>query len=179
VRIPVFNRIGAHNQGWEVASINMELEHGGGGNIAEDRTFNRLIGVLKELEWDGRPLIQDPEVRDLLGEVVQERETLRLFGLRNYWGAQTKQRMEHEGPQLSYWTKKNSHAFAHKIQEMLGMYTLTRDPKYAVAQGYLELWQRSCFVEVHYGGGLNIQATVMARRLGLGRNSREEAARFD
>jgi len=175
VRIPVFNRIGGHNEGWKVASINMEMEHGGSGNIGEDHTFNRLISALKEIEFNGKPLIEDDEVRDILGELMIERATLRLFGLRNYWMQMTKVPMEHEGPQLSYWTKSRSHAFAKKIQDMLGMLTLTRDPKYRIAEGYLELWQRSCFVEVHYGGGLNIQATVMARRLALGRNAKEEA----
>jgi alkylation response protein AidB-like acyl-CoA dehydrogenase len=179
VRVPVFNRIGNHNQGWDVAGINMEMEHGGSGNIGDDRTFNRLIGALRDIELNGKPLLEDTEVRELLGELNQERQTLRLFGLRNYYMSQTKARMAHEGPQLSFWTKSRSHAFAHKIQDMLGNFTLVRDPKYAAAQGYLELWQRACFVEVHYGGGLNIQATVMARRLGLGRNTKEEAARME
>ena len=44
-----------------------------------------------------------------------------------------------------------------------------------VGDGYLELFQRAEFVTVHAGGGLNIQATVVARRLGIGRNVREEA----
>ncbi len=39
--------------------------------------------------------------------------------------------------------------------------------------------RRSVFVAVHAGGGLNIQATIVSRRLGLGRNAREEAARLD
>jgi hypothetical protein len=180
VRIPVFNRIGGHNQGWEVASINMEMEHGGSGNIAEDRTYARLLSVLKDdLQWDGKPLIQDSDARDTLGELHQERETHRLFGLRNYYMNMTKQRMGHEGPQFSFWTKSRSHFYANSIQDMLGHYAVTRDPKYMVAKGFLELWQRGCFVEVHYGGGLNIQATVMARRLGIGRNQVEEAARFE
>jgi hypothetical protein len=34
-------------------------------------------------------------------------------------------------------------------------------------------------VAVHAGGGLNIQATIVARRLGIGRNAREEAAPLD
>ena len=44
-----------------------------------------------------------------------------------------------------------------------------------VADGFLELAQRTVFVTVHAGGGLNIRATIVARRLGIGRNVREEA----
>ena len=65
------------------------------------------------------------------------------------------------------------------MKDLLGHYALTRDPKYAVAQGYLELYQRSVFAAVHAAGGLNIQATIVARRLGVGRNVREETPIID
>jgi len=179
VRVPVFNRIGMHNQGWSVASINMEMEHGGSGNITEDRNLSRLIEALKEIQWNGKPLIEDPETRDMLAELLEERETQRLFGLRNYWMNQTRQRMEHEGPQLSYWNKSRAHSYVQKIHDMLGHYSVTRDPKYAVVNGWLEHMQRNVFVTVHAGGGLNIQATIYARRLGIGRTTKDEAARFE
>jgi len=175
VRIPVFNRIGGHNQGWSVAALNMEMEHGGSGNIGEDQNLARLINVLKEMQWDGKPLIEDPDARDLLGDLLQMREITRLFGLRNYWLSRSKAGTGHEGPQLSYWNKSRAHSFALKMKELLGHYALTRDPKYVVAQGYLESYQRSVFVSVHAAGGLNIQATIVARRLGIGRNTREES----
>jgi len=179
VRIPAFNRIGGHNQGWQVAGINMEMEHGGSGSIGEDQNLGRLVAALKELEWNGRPLIEDPDTREILGELIVERETQRLFGLRNYWMHQSRQRMEHEGPQLSYWGKAKAHSFVQKIHDLIGPYSVTRDPKYMVVQGWLESLQRNVFVQVHAAGGLNIQATIYARRLGLGRNSRDEAPRFE
>jgi alkylation response protein AidB-like acyl-CoA dehydrogenase len=179
VRIPVFNRIGHHNQGWSVAALNMEMEHGGSGNISEDKELARLINVLKEVQWDGKPLIEDQDVRDILGHVMQEREILRLFGLRNYWLSRAKVGSGHESPQLSYWRKSRAHSFALKVKEILGHYALTRDPKYMVAAGYLESYQRGVFVAVHAAGGLNIQATIVARRLGIGRNTKEEGVIID
>lgn len=179
VRVPVFNRVGNHNQGWAVAALNMEMEHGGSGNISEDQNYKRLVGALQELEWNGKPLIEDPEIRELLGELTVVRQTYRLFGMRNYWLSRSKAGSGHEGPQFSYWNKSRAHTLAHKLGELLGFYALTRDPKYMVAQGYLESYQRSVFVTVHAAGGLNIQATIVARRLGLGRNSREESPVID
>ena len=173
--MPAFRRIGDENDGWRVANTNMELEHGGEGDIGSDRMLERLIAVLRQLQWNDRPLLEDPEVRDLLGEVIQDRETERLFGLRNYWMRHANVRMSHEGAQLTYWRKGHVHRFVRRIQEMIGFYALTRDPKYVVAQGFLELAQRSCFVTVHAGGGYNIQATIVSRRLGIGRTAREEA----
>jgi len=179
VRIPAFNRIGGHNQGWQVASINMEMEHGGSGNIGEDQNLTRVVDTLKQLQWDGKALIEDPDTREMLGELLVERETQRLFGLRNYWMHQSRQRMEHEGPQLSYWNKNKAHSNVQSVHDLIGFYSLTRDPKYVVADGWLESFQRTVFPQIHAGGGLNIQATIMARRLGLGRNSKDEAARFE
>jgi len=178
VRIPVFNRIGAHNQGWAVAGINMEMEHGGSGNINEDKNLKRLIATLQQMEWNGKRLIDDPDAQDVLGEVLVEREIQRLFGMRNYWMSQTKTRMEHEGPQLSYWNKTRAHSFVQKIHDLIGNYSVVRDPKYVVADGWLENIQRNVFVTVHAAGGLNIQATIVARRLGLGRSTKEETANF-
>jgi alkylation response protein AidB-like acyl-CoA dehydrogenase len=174
VRIPVFNRIGAHNQGWSVAALNMEMEHGGSGNISKDENFDRLVQVLKELTWNGKPLIEDPDVRDILGELTVERNIQRLFGLRNYYLSRAKVGSGHESPQLSYWNKTRAHSFAQKTKDMIGHFALTRDPAYMVAAGYLEFFQRNVFFNVHAGGGLNIQATIVARRLGIGRNTREE-----
>jgi len=179
VRIPVFNRIGGHNQGWSVAALNMEMEHGGSGSISEDENLSRLVRCLHEMTWDGKPLITDPDVRDLLGEVLRERETRRLFGLRNFWLSRSKVGSGHESPQLSYWSKSRAHSFAQQLKDLLGHYALTRDPKYVLAQGYLESYQRSVFAAVHAAGGLNIQATIVARRLGIGRNVREETPIID
>jgi len=179
VRIPVFNRIGGHNQGWSVAALNMEMEHGGSGNITEDENYHRLVAAVKQLEWDGKSLIEDPEIRDLLGELHQERETFRLFGLRNYWLSRSKVGAGHESPQLSYWRKSRAHSFALKMMDLLGHYALTRDPRYIVGQGYLESSQRRVYPAVHAGGGLIIQATVVARRLGIGRNTREDTPVID
>jgi hypothetical protein len=179
VRIPVFNRIGAHNQGWAVAALNMEMEHGGSGNIREDMNLTRLTQTVKEMIWDGKPLIQDPDTREMFSNTLQEREIQRLFGLRNYWLSRSHAGAGHESPQLSYWNKTRAHSFAQGMKDLLGHYALTRDPKYMVAEGYLEAYQRGVFPTVHAGGGLNIQATIVARRLGVGRNVREEGVVID
>jgi len=179
VRIPVFNRIGGHNQGWAVAALNMEMEHGGSGNITADENLERLVSSLKQVDYDGKPLIEDQDTREKLGEVIREREILRLFGLRNYWLSRAKVGAGHESPQLSYWRKSRAHSFASQLKDTLGPYALTRDPKYMVGDGYLELYQRGVFPAVHAGGGLNIQATVVARRLGIGRNVREDGVVID
>jgi alkylation response protein AidB-like acyl-CoA dehydrogenase len=179
VRIPVFNRIGGHNQGWAVAALNMEMEHGGSGNIREDQNMSRIVQALKDMPLNGKPMIEDPDTRDTLGDTLTQREIQRLFGLRNYWLSRSKAGAGHESPQLSYWNKTRAHSFALHMKDLFGQYALTRDPKYVIADGFLEAYQRGVFPTVHAGGGLNIQATIVARRLGVGRNTREEGVVID
>lgn len=85
--------------------------------------------------------------------------------------------MAHEGPQFNHWRKGHPHTFARAVQDLVGYYAVTSDPKYALAEGIIEQQQRGSFASHHAGGGFNIQATVLARRLGIGRTVREEAGR--
>ena len=180
VRVPGSCRIGPENEAWTtVASSNMELEHGGGGNIATDRQLQALIAFLKETKAKGEPLLRDEGLRDLFAQAYIERETERLFGLRNFWMRNSRVPMAHEGPQLNHWRKGHPHSFARATQDILGYYALTQDPAYAPAAGLLEQQQRGAFAMQHAGGGFNIQATVLARRLGIGRTVQEEAGRVN
>jgi len=155
------------------------MEHGGSGNIREDMNMSRIVNALQTMQLDGKPMIEDQDTRDTLGETLSEREIQRLFGLRNYWLSRSKAGAGHESPQLSYWNKTRAHSFALNMKRLFGPYALSRDPKYLVADGYLEAYQRGVFPTVHAGGGLNIQATIVARRLGVGRNTREEGVVID
>ena len=37
VRVPAFNLVGGENNGWQVATTHLELEHGGGGIVRRNR----------------------------------------------------------------------------------------------------------------------------------------------
>ena len=59
--------------------------------------------------------------------------------------------------------------------EILGPYALTNDSKWRPLGGSVELHQRSSIVGLHPGGTADIQKVIMARRIGIGRSTREEA----
>ena len=176
VQVPVSCRIGPENEAWTtVATSNMELEHGGGGSIGTDKQLQAVIAFLKEMKAKGESLLEHEGLRDLFARVYIERETERLFGLRNFWMRNSRIPMGHEGPQLNHWRKGHPHSFARAVQNILGYYALTQDLAYAPEEGMLERQQRGAFSSHHAGGGFNIQATILARRLGVGRTRREEA----
>ena len=175
VRVPSFNLIGGENEGWKVGQTHLELEHGTGGKVSRDWLVDRLFDHCKSTQRDGHPLSAEPDVRDLLVDIYIDAEIGRLFGLRNYWMRHSGQSISHEGPQLSLHRKMSGLRMGKAILELLGPYALTNDPEWAPAESHIEAHQRSSIVAVHPGGTADIQKVIMARRIGIGRATREQA----
>lgn len=179
VRVPAFNLIGGENNGWQVATTHLELEHGSGGSVRRNRLVDRLFEYATELRQNDRPLSDDPGIRDLIVDVYVEAEISRLFGLRNYWMRHTGQKLAHEGPQHSLYRKQSGLRSAQAMLEVLGPYALTNDPKWDRSDGHMEVFQRASIVAMHPGGTAEIQKVIMSRRLGAGRQVREQAGRLE
>ena len=175
VRVPAFNLIGGENQGWKVATTHLELEHGTGGRISRNWLVDRMFEYCQTTQRRGQPMSKDPEVRDRLVDIYIEAEITRLFNLRNYWMRHSKVRMTYEGPQTSYFRKTSGLRMAGAILDILGPSALTYDSKWGAAEGHMEAHQRSAIVALHPGGTADIQKVIMARRIGIGREVREQA----
>ena len=175
VRVPAFNLIGGENEGWKVATTHLELEHGTGGRIARNWLVDHLFEYCRENQRNGQPLTKDPDVRDKLIDIYVEAEIARLFNLRNYWMRHSKAEITYEGPQASYWRKMSGLRMSQSILDILGPSALTYDPQWSAADGHMEAHQRSAIVAIHPGGTADIQKLIMARRIGIGREVREQA----
>src|SRR5881227_2065488 len=79
VRVPAKYLVGGENNGWEVSSTHMELEHGGGGSVTGDPAIDRLLTYCQETRRGGKPLIADPHVREILAEAFIESHAVRLM----------------------------------------------------------------------------------------------------
>ena len=175
VRVPAFNLIGGENQGWKVAGTHLELEHGTGGRVARNWPVERLFDYCRNAQRGDGPLTADPDARDLLVDIHIDAEIGRLFGLRNYWLRHSGRPVSYEGPQLSLHRKVSGLRIGEAILKLLGPYALTNDPQWGVADGHIEAHQRSSIVAIHPGGTSDIQKVIMARRIGIGRATREQA----
>ena len=85
VRRNADNLIGEMNAGWHIAQTTLGYERGGNtlSRVARmQEQFERLVEVCKTLERDGKPLIEDPTVRQKLGQIYSEIEALRYASLR-------------------------------------------------------------------------------------------------
>jgi len=175
VRVPAFALVGGHNQGWRAASTHLELEHGAGGRIRRNRVWDRLLRYCQETKRDSMPLSQQQDVRDSLADIYIKTEVQRLFGLRNFWLTYARKPKSYEGPQLSYFRKTTGLWMTGAILDAVGPAALTTDPAWGSAAGFLETQQRNGIVSVHPGGTTDIQRVQMARRIGIGRSTREKA----
>ena len=175
VRVPAFNLVGGENEGWKVATTHLELEHGTGGRIARNWLVDRVFDYCKDNNRRGRPLSQDSDVRDRLIDIYIDAEVGRLFQLRNYWMRHSKVNATYEGPQASYQRKTSGLRMAHAILDIMGPAALTKDPELGAGEGYFESHQRAAIIALHPGGTTDIQKVIMARRIGIGREIREQA----
>lgn len=179
VRVPSFNLIGGENNGWKVANTVMEVEHGGNGRIGKNRQMERFFDYVKSTSLNGQPISKDGDARDLLADAYIEQDVSRLFGLRNFWMRHAGVRGTYEGSQSSYWGKMSGLRIAQRIQQMLGYLAITDDRQWGPANGWLEHYQRSAITAVHPGGTQDIQRTIIARRMGVGRTVKEEPGRME
>jgi alkylation response protein AidB-like acyl-CoA dehydrogenase len=169
--------VGGENNGWKVASTHLEIEHGGGGHVGRNRLWERLLGYCQTTNRDGRPLTADQDVRDLLADIYIKGEVGRLFGLRNFWLTYARQPKSYEGPQASLHQKYAGLWMTGAILEAVGPAALTTDPHWGSDEGFLESQQRNGIVAVHPGGTADIQKVEMARRIGIGRTTRQAAGK--
>ncbi len=175
VRVPANYLVGGENNGWTVASTHLEVEHGGTGNVGRSRMREALFAYCQRHHLDGKPMTEDPDVRELLMDLYIETEITRLYGLRNYYLAYAKQPRTYEGPQYSAHRKASNLRLTRTVQQILGYYALTTDPEYVVGEGHIEFMQRAGIVGTHPGGTIEVQKLIMARRIGIGSTPREKA----
>jgi alkylation response protein AidB-like acyl-CoA dehydrogenase len=178
VRVPAKYLIGGENNGWKVASTHMELEHGGDGRIAADPLIERVVEYCRKTHIDGKPIMEDPRVRDLIAEMTIELNTLRRFNQLIYWRRFAKKPHPYGGPQQRYYQRMLRLRNGERLQAIMGADALEQnlsvhevvDFEYAVRTGPGQL---------HGGGTLDTDRLIFARRLGLGRPTTEKAPETD
>jgi alkylation response protein AidB-like acyl-CoA dehydrogenase len=83
-RVPADSVLGAPGEGWTVAMLLLSFERGSsamGQYTMFRRELDALIGLARRTERDGRPAIEDPQIRQRLAQAHIELETLRLHSL--------------------------------------------------------------------------------------------------
>ncbi len=178
VRVPAFNLVGGENNGWKVAGTHLEIEHGLlRSAVREDPLTERVFEYARKTYGTDRGV--DPDVAERLVDFYIDSEVTRLLHFRNYaWRGQGRQ-LTYEGPQAYLYQKRSQLAKARAVLDIMGPQALVEAPgEWAVAEGHVEAHQRAAIVDQHPGGTAEIQRVIIARRLGIGRSSREEPGKL-
>jgi alkylation response protein AidB-like acyl-CoA dehydrogenase len=174
VRVPAKYLIGGENNGWKVASTHMELEHGGDGRIAADPLFERVAEYCRNTHIDGKPILEDARVRDLLADMLIELNTLRRFNQLIYWRRFAKRPHPYGGPQQRYYQRMLRLRNGERLQAIMGADALEQDLSVHEVVDF-EYAVRTGPGQLHGGGTLDTDRLIFARRLGLGRPAKEIA----
>jgi alkylation response protein AidB-like acyl-CoA dehydrogenase len=189
-RVEESDQIGKLGEGWAIAQTTLGYERGGR-SLARVTTYaaqyGSLVNAARRLRRHGRPLSDDPLVRQKLGRIWAELEVERYSALRVLTQLE---RGEHPGAggsvtKLSY--SEFEKRFMELAEEILGPYGQLTDgapPEYqlqidtAVGErgtwAYAYLWSRAGTI---YAGSSEIQKNVIGERiLGLPKETRADRA---
>jgi alkylation response protein AidB-like acyl-CoA dehydrogenase len=188
VHIVADNLVGETNAGWRIAQTTLSYERSGStlGHVARlQKMFDRMIAVCRTLTRSGKPAIEDPNVRQKLGEVYAEIEVLRYAALRLLSRAE---KGLQPGPEASI-AKLHAAELDKRVQELfqdiLGPYgqqiggvpeafALEAGAEYGEpgSWAYAFLWSRAGTI---YGGSAEIQKNILGERvLGLPKEVRQD-----
>ncbi len=172
VRCPASRMIGGEGKGWQVSQAPLAMERGGAGSAVPRSTFiPRLINYCKKTLRNGKPISNDPFLKDLLVELYIEYNVERLWGLRNFaMGKGQIRGVPHTMTQGMLHGKRFSPRLGKALVDILGPLSLVDDPELQLLRGEVEYFVRNADC-THPGGTPEMQQVMMARALGLGRGA--------
>jgi alkylation response protein AidB-like acyl-CoA dehydrogenase len=172
VHIPKENLVGQKNKGWYQLVIALDFERSSIGYAAgNQRIIEELIKYVKETTRNGKPLANDPLIRNELAQLVVENEVARMMAYRIAWMFSKGLHPSYESSMSMVFISEVMRRTANAGMRILGHYgELDRDSKWAVMNARI---MRMCLssLSIGVGGGSNeIQRNIIAvRGLGLPR----------
>lgn len=169
VRVPKEYMLGELNRGFYHAMATFEFERSNTGIAAgAKRNLEEFVQFCKEEKGNGKPLIEDPQVRDALAQMAVEVEVWRLASWRTAWRFDQREKLGPLDYDLAgFYTKVFSTRHAKVMMDILGPYgQLRQSSKWAELAGWVERrWQTAR--SLHAAGTFEVYKIVLAGR-GLG-----------
>ena len=167
VRIPAENLLGELNRGWHVANASLQAERGSWGDwFRLSNLLEEFLRYCQENKRNGRPLIADSRVQELLTDLYLDVKALDLLNLRRKWKSVSGLPLTYEGSQQSLYIKTLLPKFAAILLEIAGPHALVTDSKWTILKTRVEHFQRSSLM-THGAGTPEILRLTIARAIGL------------
>jgi alkylation response protein AidB-like acyl-CoA dehydrogenase len=169
VRVPRDYLVGERGMGFYYAAMALNFERLSIGSVAMVRRYFRgLVAVVREMEIDGRPLRDDPWVRERLARLAVDIEAARMLGLETAWALQQGRVPAAESSMAKIFVSELSQRVADAGSEILGLNgQLHPQEARAHMHGRLQWLYRTAPL-LAFGGGTNeVQRNIIAM-LGYG-----------
>jgi pimeloyl-CoA dehydrogenase large subunit len=180
VRVPVENRVGEENKGWDYAKFLLGNERTGIARVGASKERIRRLKALAQLERRGEEaLIDDPRFRAKIAEVEIELKALEMTQLRVLAAERhrTDNRPDPKSSILKIRGSEIQQAITELLVELVGPFSLPYQPDYlddvrvneppigpewspAAAPGYFNYRKTSI-----YGGSNEIQKNIIAKAI--------------
>ena len=172
VRVPQTNRIGPEGEGWSIIRMALTAERGDLGTFPWPKILvNDLIQYAKETKRNGKPLSEDPLVRQTLAQLATDVNVLRLYNYRVGWMVDKGLDVSWASSMVKIFESELSQKIANQGMNVMGLYgQLEPGSKYAQSKGNFELAYRAMVVR-SFGGGSNLRLRndIATRGMGLPR----------
>jgi alkylation response protein AidB-like acyl-CoA dehydrogenase len=169
VRVPRDYLIGERGMGFYYAAMALNFERLSIGSVAMVRRyFRELVGVVREIEIDGRPLRENPWVRERLARLAVDIEAARMLGLETAWALEQGRVPAAESSMAKIFVSELAQRIADAGTEILGLNgQLHPQEEKARLHGRLQWLYRTAPL-LAFGGGTNeVQRNIIAM-LGYG-----------
>jgi alkylation response protein AidB-like acyl-CoA dehydrogenase len=174
VRIHESYLIGGDTEGWRMANLTLEVEHGGGGGegaggeLGGNFLAEKFLAQCKTNPNIVQRLAENPRLLDSMVNIYIGTQIERLFSTRNAWLRLSGRRVAYAGPQRILYTKMLGARFVADMAEVLGPYSFTDDAEWGLDGDTFEVGQRGgvCMAP---GGTPEALKIAISRALAIGR----------
>lgn len=166
VRVPKSNMVGELNRGWYEVMAALSFERSGFASYGiVNRLLDELVVFCKETKRNGRPLNEDPIIRQQLAQMKMDADTGWRLSLKVAWLQSQGLVPEWEPPMNKAWGSELTQRICRQAMQFLGQYGyLSAGSKYVPLNGVLEYVFRDCIPATIAGGTNEIQRDIIAQR---------------
>ena len=166
VRVHEKYRVGLENRGWYQIVANLDYERGGPDRLmSNDIILPMIVQYARETKRDGKPLIDDPEIRNKLAQLKIEYEVGRMLIYRVHWLYDKGVVPNYEAALSKCYNCEYEQRLANTVMQILGPYGLLRaDSKYAPLRGNALSAYMYCQAYTLQGGSSTTLRTIIATR---------------
>ncbi|MBI2846969.1 MAG: acyl-CoA dehydrogenase family protein, partial [Chloroflexi bacterium] len=123
LRVPKRNLVGEKNRGWYVLMANLDFERSGIERVTENLlVLQELVRYVNETKRNGRPLAQNPLVRQRLAELAIEFQAGRMLSYRVAWLQSKGVVPNYEASMAKAFGSELGQRVAHVGMQILGLY---------------------------------------------------------